>query len=280
MESLTVTAIVSNLDEVNDFVLGRLAKCGCDRKIQMQIRLAVEETEKLFPDKRVLRMDMDTTMAKDAHANILDAFGRGEADILVGTQMIAKGLDFPNVTLVGVVAADTTLNLPDYRSAERTFQLLTQVAGRAGRADTPGKVIIQTYSPEHYALKCALKQDYRAFYYLEAAYRKRSLYPPYTTLARLIFSSEDGNQAARAASESAEELRRALNQSNLMKHVLSLFTGQAPIKKIKNEDRYEILVKIYTAGDTVGVIAEMEKIEHKVIENVTIELEINPANLF
>ena len=239
-----------------------------------------EEAQKLFPDKRVLRMDMDTTAGKNAHATILEQFGRGEADILVGTQMIAKGLDFPNVTLVGVVAADTTLNLPDYRSAERTFQLLTQVAGRAGRADSPGRVIIQTYTPEHYALQCALKQDYRAFYHLEADYRKRSLYPPYTTLARLLYSSPENALAAEAASTDEKELREILESKGLMKHVLSLYQGQAPIKMINGEGRYELLVKIYTAGDLNGVLGEMEKLEQRQTENVRTELEINPANLF
>ena len=239
-----------------------------------------EEAGSLFPNKRILRMDMDTTSGKDAHAKLLEAFGKGEADILVGTQMIAKGLDFPNVTLVGVIAADTTLNLPDYRSAERTFQLITQVAGRAGRADTPGKVIIQSYMPEHYALVCALKQDYRAFYHMEAAYRKRSLYPPYTTLARLVFSSGDSKKADEAAANAEKELRFRLSEKDLAKDVLSLYRGQAPIKKIKGEDRYEILVKIYTTGDTVGVLTEMERIEQKSAENVKVELEMNPASLF
>ncbi|MBQ6646969.1 MAG: primosomal protein N' [Clostridia bacterium] len=239
-----------------------------------------EEAQALFPDKRVLRMDLDTTAGKDAHANILEAFGKGEADILVGTQMIAKGLDFPNVTLVGVVAADTTLNLPDYRSAERTFQLITQVAGRAGRADYPGRVIIQTYSPQHYALQCALKQDYRAFYHQEAAYRKRSLYPPYTTLARLVFSSQDGQKALLAAENAEKELKQKLNEQALTKNVLSLYQGAAPIKRINGLERYELLVKMYTAGDTLGVIGEMEALEKQPINDVITELEINPANLF
>ncbi len=238
------------------------------------------EAQKLFPDKTVLRMDMDTTGGKDAHADILEAFGKGKADILVGTQMIAKGLDFPNVTLVGVVAADTTLNLPDYRSAERTFQLITQVAGRAGRADIPGKVIIQTYSPDHYALKCALRQDYRAFYNAEISYRKRSLYPPYTTIARLLMVSQDAEAAFAAAKDASEQLREALTQNGLMQHVLSVHEGPAPIKRIKGEERYEVLVKMYTAGDTKGVIAEMEKIENKDRGTVKAELEVNPANMF
>lgn len=133
----------------------------------------------LFPEARVIRMDVDTTRKKGAHEKLLETFGSGKADILLGTQMIAKGLDFPNVTLVGVLNADTSLNLPDFRSAERTFQLLTQVAGRAGRADKEGEVIIQTYNPSHYAIRFAQQQDYEGFYAYEMGIRRQLAYPPY-----------------------------------------------------------------------------------------------------
>ena len=139
---------------------------------------------------------------------IRDSFRRGEARVLVGTQMIAKGLDFPNVTMVGIVAADAMLKLPDYRSAERTFQLLTQVAGRAGRADAPGEVFLQTYDPENYAVEAASRQDYRAFFEEEMRRRRRALYPPYTLIARLLFES-DSEQAARQAAEAAMRLMEA-----------------------------------------------------------------------
>ena len=122
------------------------------------------EVRRLFPHARVLRMDVDTTSRKGAHEAIWKAFSSGQADILVGTQMIAKGLHFPGVTLVGVMSADTSLHFPDFRAAERTFQLLTQVAGRAGRGDEPGRVIIQTYSPEHYSIRAAQSHDYETFF--------------------------------------------------------------------------------------------------------------------
>src|SRR5699024_1409840 len=138
-----------------------------------------EEARRRFPEARVVRMDVDTTREKNAHEKILSRFRSGEANVLIGTQMIAKGLDFPNVTLVGVVAADMSLNLPDYRSVERTFQLITQMAGRAGRADKPGRVIVQTYEPEHYGIRLAAAQDFRAFYRRESAYRRSALYPPF-----------------------------------------------------------------------------------------------------
>ncbi len=126
-----------------------------------------EEMHKLLPQVKTVRMDIDTTRGRDAHARLLDEFGKGRAQVLIGTQMIAKGLDFPKVTLVGVVAADMTLNLPDYRSAERTFQLITQVAGRAGRAQEPGEVIVQSYKPDDPCIQAAAKQDYRAFFEME-----------------------------------------------------------------------------------------------------------------
>ena len=238
-----------------------------------------QDAKKLLPEKRILRMDMDTTAARDSHAIILEAFRKGDADILVGTQMIAKGLDFPKVTLVGVIAADTTLNLPDYRSAERTFQLLTQVAGRAGRADTPGKVIIQTYTPEHYAIQCALRQDYRAFFHMEANYRRRSLYPPYTMLARIVYSSAKADLGAKALENASERLRKILAEKDLMKYVLSINEGEAPIKRLRGEDRYQLLVKMYAAGDTPSILNEMENLTKEKPDFVFAELEVDPINM-
>ncbi len=150
-------------------------------------------TKKMFPAARVLRMDLDTTSKKGGHEEILTAFSEGEADILIGTQMIVKGHDFPNVTLVGVLAADLSLNTPDYRSAERTFQLLTQAAGRAGRDFRNGDVVIQTYSPEHYSIVSAANQDYEAFYLQEMAYRRLMKYPPASGLLTVQFSSRQEN---------------------------------------------------------------------------------------
>ena len=147
--------------------------------------------KKRFPEAKVLRMDMDTTRQKDAHEKILEAFANEEADILVGTQMIVKGHDFPNVTLVGVLAADMSLYTDDYRSGERTFQLLTQAAGRAGRGERPGDVVIQTYDPGHYAIEAAAAQDYEMFYEQETAYREMMGYPPAENLTAVHVSCED-----------------------------------------------------------------------------------------
>ena len=146
-----------------------------------------------FPNARVLRMDMDTTKEKDGHEKILEQFANGDADILIGTQMIVKGHDFPNVTLVGILAADMSLYADDYRAGERTFQLLTQAAGRAGRGATSGEVVVQTYSPEHYAIQTAVMQDYEAFYEAEIAYRGAMGYPPVEHLVAILISGPDEN---------------------------------------------------------------------------------------
>ena len=154
-----------------------------------------DKLKEMFPQARVLRMDADTTKTKDSYEKILSAFGNGEADILVGTQMIVKGHDFPNVTLVGVLAADLSLSVGDYRAAERTFQLLTQAAGRAGRGELPGEVVIQTYQPEHYAVIHAANQDYEAFYEEEILFRDLMGYPPMAHMLAvqvLTMREEDG----------------------------------------------------------------------------------------
>lgn len=150
-----------------------------------------EQVKAMYPDAKVLRMDMDTTKQKDAHEKILDAFANGDADILVGTQMIVKGHDFPGVTLVGVVAADTTLFDNDYRAAEKTFDLLTQAAGRAGRGDMKGEVVVQTYKPEHYCIISSAKQDYDMFYEEEKAYRKMLMYPPFSHMMAIFMETSE-----------------------------------------------------------------------------------------
>ena len=167
----------------------------CGSRYIGEFRAGTQQIEDMvratFPQARVLRMDMDTTRQKDAHEKILSAFANEEADVLVGTQMIVKGHDFPNVTLVGVLAADMSLYTGDYRSGERTFQLLTQAAGRAGRGERPGEAVIQTYDPSHYAIETAAKQDYKAFYEEEIRYRELMGYPPAEQLLAVFVSGED-----------------------------------------------------------------------------------------
>ncbi len=238
-----------------------------------------EEAKTLFPGVPVGRMDVDTTQGKDGHAKILDAFRKGETKILVGTQMLAKGLDFPNVTLVGVIAADTTLNLPDYRSAERTFQLLTQVAGRAGRSDSPGKVVVQTYTPDHYALECAVKQDYRAFYHTEAAYRKHALYPPYTVISRLVISSKDVKAPEEAAIKIQDRINIALTNNDWHSDVLAVQAAPAPIRMLRGEYRWQVYVKMLARGRVGEITAMMDQIGERGMDKVRIELEVNPASM-
>jgi replication restart DNA helicase PriA len=165
------------------------------------------EVMRVFPQARVVRMDLDTTRTKRAHENIVNMFRGGEYDILVGTQMVAKGHDFPRVTLVGVVSADTCLNLPDYKAGERTFQLLTQVAGRAGRGERPGQVIIQTYAPDHYAVQRARDHDYLGFYEEEIRARRDLLYPPFVHLVLVVVSGEDPRDVERYAISLGAALR-------------------------------------------------------------------------
>ncbi|MPN03911.1 Primosomal protein N' [bioreactor metagenome] len=178
---------------------------------------------------------------------MLTAFARGEAQFLVGTQMIAKGHDFPNVTLVGVVAADATLLIPDYRSTERTFQLLTQVAGRAGRDENPGKVVIQTYSPAHPAIRYAREHDYKSFYHYELEQRKKAIFPPFSLFVRILFSGDDEAILHTGVNAYAEQLKLALDEclgKEGEKDILLYSASPAPIKRKQRAYRYQILIKL------------------------------------
>ena len=199
---------------------------------------AYDELAELFPQARILRMDVDTTRKKGSHQALLDQFGRGEADILLGTQMIAKGLDFPNVTLVGVLNADTALNLPDFRSSERTFQLLTQVAGRAGRAEKAGQVLIQSYNPQHYAIRFAKDQDYEGFYAYEMGIRRQLGYPPYYFTIGITLSHKKEEEVVKRAYEVMNILRSGLSETS---HILG--PTPKPIARTHNLYHYQILIK-------------------------------------
>ncbi len=203
-----------------------------------------EEIRKKFPQVRVARLDRDTTTRKKSHAQILNRLRQGEVSLLVGTQMITKGHDFPLVTLVGVLAADLSLNLPDFRSSERTFQLLTQVAGRAGRGPLPGKVIIQTYNPTQYSIQMVKQQDFRAFYDQESQYRKELSYPPF---ARLINLRLEGNSPARTlhvAKAMERVIAGVLRQEKKFQGMLEVLgPAAAPLARLKGKNRYQILLK-------------------------------------
>ena len=199
---------------------------------------AYDELTELFPEARILRMDVDTTRKKGSHQTLLDQFGKGEADILLGTQMIAKGLDFPNVTLVGVLNADTALNLPDFRSSERTFQLLTQVAGRAGRAEKAGQVLIQSYNPNHYAIRFAKDQDYEGFYAYEMGIRRQLGYPPYYFTIGITLSHKKEEEVLERAYQVMEILRSGLSDASII-----LGPTPKPIARTHNLYHYQILIK-------------------------------------
>lgn len=197
-----------------------------------------EELAKVLPEARVIRMDVDTTSRKGSHERLLEQFQDGHADILLGTQMIAKGLDFPNITLVGVLSADTMLNLPDFRSSEKTFQLLTQVSGRAGRHKLAGEVVIQTYTPEHYSVELAGEQDFDRFYEREMLMRKMHKYPPFYYLSLITVSHEELMKVVSITEKITTYLR-----SRLSKEAICLGPVASPIPRIKNRYRYQCLIK-------------------------------------
>jgi primosomal protein N' (replication factor Y) (superfamily II helicase) len=197
------------------------------------------EVKRCFEGATVFRMDSDTMATRNAHEIALEKFRKGDVDILIGTQMIAKGLDFPNVTLVGVVSADTSLLLPDFRSAERTFQLISQVAGRAGRGTAAGRVFVQTYSPEHYAIELAVENDFERFAGIELDSRRTLGYPPYGRLLRVVFSAEAESDAMRLATDA----RRVLDAADLPEGTTILGPARAPLTKISGRFRWHIMVK-------------------------------------
>jgi primosomal protein N' (replication factor Y) len=229
-----------------------------------------------FPDYRIARLDRDTAARRGAFERIIMDFAAGDIDLLVGTQMIAKGHDFPNVTLVGVISVDAGLALPDFRSAERTFQLLTQVAGRAGRGDSPGRVLIQTYHPEHYALVHARGQDYEGFYEHEIRFRKAMSYPPFTTLINCLVSDEDIAKTRFYASE----LARTLTAASSGRDLRVLGPAPAPLARIKNRHRWQVLVKARSrpdARDTLDIALGI--LEENNVPLRAISVEVDPVSL-
>lgn len=208
-----------------------------------------EELTRLLPEARVIRMDMDTTSRKGSHEKLLDAFGNGEADILLGTQMIAKGLDFPKITLAGILAADTMLHLPDFRSAERTFQLLTQVSGRAGRDKLKGEVVVQSYTPEHYSIQHAKTHNYKAFYQEEMLQRRRGGYPPFYYLTMVNVAHEDLAEVMKISDKITEYIRSSLSEKAVV-----LGPTVSPIARIKDRYRYQCMIKYKNEPELTKVL--------------------------
>jgi primosomal protein N' (replication factor Y) len=216
---------------------------SCDGQYIQYVGEGTEQLEaklgELFPGRSIARIDRDTTRRRGSLEHLLMEFAAGGIDMLVGTQMLAKGHDFHNVTLVGVVSVDVGLSMPDFRAAERTFQLLTQVAGRAGRGDLPGRVIIQTFHPEHYSLVCARAQDYEEFYQREISFRRSMHYPPFTALINICVHDKEFDRANLASTDLARELRQYATDSSLR----VLGPAPAPLARLKGEHRFQILIK-------------------------------------
>ncbi len=229
-----------------------------------------EAVAECFPDVRVDRLDRDIAQRKGALEKTLAAFGAGETQVLVGTQMVAKGLNFPNVTLVGVIAADVSLNIPDFRASERTFQLLTQVAGRAGRGSRPGEVVIQTFNPDHHAIVCAKDHDFIRFYEAVREERREVGYPPFKRLVNIVFSGESRAEVGRTASQTAEALKAGIRSGEILGPV------DCPIERIQNRWRMHLLIKL-AHGDKPDFISEaMSSIKPK---NVQIVVDVDPYSL-
>jgi len=227
----------------------------------------------LLPAARILRMDVDSTRRKGAHERILKQFGAHKADILLGTQMIAKGLDFPNVTLVGVLNADTALGLPDFRASERTFQLLTQVSGRAGRAEKPGEVFIQTFNPDHYAIQLAQSQDYERFFVTEMHMRHQGNYPPYYFAAQLTASHEDEQVAAKAMYQIVNVLKAGLSPN-------AIVLGPTPkaIARVKRKYYYQVVIKYKHEPQLKAVLEQIRQGAQKAQRGLTITIDPEPMN--
>lgn len=235
-----------------------------------------DELGKLFPSARVIRMDADTTSGRFDHEQLLDKFRNHEADILVGTQMITKGLDFEDVTLVGIVAADMSLNMDDYRAAERTFDLITQVTGRAGRGKYRGRAIIQTYNPDNETLVYAAAQDYGKFYNEEIEVRKVLLYPPFCEFINFVFVSSDRARAERTAAEFASELRGLPEADKLIMYPVA----KAPLFRINGKYRYRFLVKSRYSKQLYNAAGELYDKFLKNKNSSQIIIDVNPSNMY
>jgi primosomal protein N' (replication factor Y) len=275
--------------------LGRLLKCHycdfsqpaptacavCQGPVLQLFGIGTQQVEDvlktLFPHARLGRMDRDTTRGKTAHERILRAFGDGELDILVGTQMIAKGHDYPNITLVGVISADGALAIPDFRAPERLFQLLTQVAGRAGRGDLNGEVLIQTYRPEHDSVRFAREHDFIGFFREAIQDRQALLYPPYTRLAKVLLDSPVAERVEPASQWFAALLGRQVTDS---RQLMILGPAEAPVAKIQNRYRWHILLKAASSRllhECLQTALDEAKRDREHVRNVRISVDIDPV---
>ena len=236
------------------------------------------EINKLFPNASTIRMDIDTVSKKNSHEQILEKFKNDNIDILIGTQMVVKGHHFPNVTLVGVIAADGSLNIDDFRANERTFQILTQVAGRAGRGEDKGRVIIQTYNPDNFSIECAKKQDYDLFYNTEISLRKQLKYPPFCDIILIGFTSVIEQEVANVASKIHEYLKNRVLRENI--GIILYKALPSPIDKIKNKYRWRILIKCKFGEEITDLINDvLEEFQKTKSKSTKITIDLNPNNM-
>lgn len=263
------------------------AECpNCRKPFIKQFGIGTEQVEEqllqLFPNARTLRMDTDTVKVKDGYEKILSSFSAQEADVLIGTQMIAKGHDFPNVTLVGIVAADLSLNLPDFRSTERTFQLLTQMSGRAGRDQEPGEVYLQTYNTAHPVFAFSKAHDYIGFYNYEIAQRKKCLYPPFTVFLRVVLQGSDEQELNARGTAYARQLEQvilnALGENGT--DLLLMHASPAPIMRIAGMYRFQILFKLLRTSRMKHVLKAIYSFENENRGEYSEKIEINPVDMF
>jgi primosomal protein N' (replication factor Y) len=251
----------------------------CDSEYLYYVGAGSEQMEErlraLFPQAHVARLDRDTARTKRAFEQVLGAFAAGRVDVLVGTQMVAKGHDFQRVTLVGVVSADAQLGFPDFRAAERTFQLLTQVAGRAGRGALAGEVLVETYYPEHYAIELAARQDYASFFEKELHFRRMMHYPPFTALATLLLRSTNVEQAIKWSRQLEKYFEPAETRG-----VRVLGPAAAPLSRLKREYRFQFLLKSPKRSSLHGVLEGCFRFcaEHGIPDRAVL-VDVDPVNL-
>ena len=253
-------------------------ECGSDkiRYFGTGTQKLEQEIQKQFPQAKTIRMDVDTVSKKNSHEEILNKFKNENIDILIGTQMVVKGHHFPKVTLVGVIAADSSLNIDDYRATERTFQILTQVAGRAGREKVPGKVIIQTYNPDNFSIQEAQQQNYKKFYETEIALRKQLKYPPFCDIIVIGFNSTDEQEIKKVSEEIFLKLEERID-----KEQFKIFKPMpSPIDKIQNKYRWRIIIKGNMTKEANKIFNEiLKEVYQKNYKNTKITIDVNPNNM-
>jgi len=263
----------------SEAVTGKCSSCGGEHMkfLGLGTQKAEEEIAKLFPTANVLRLDADSTVSRDSYSNYLSAFAKGEYDILLGTQMVAKGLDFPNVTVVGVLGADSAMYSEDYRSFERTFSLLTQVVGRAGRGDTPGVAIVQTVNPDSQLINQARNQDYDTFYSDEILTRKLMIYPPYCDICVVGTASVKREVAENSIKQIFAEIKRLLSEK--YSDIKLIILGPAPysIPKVNNKYRFRIIIKCKNNSRFRELLRKAVSI--KLAADTSVSVDFNPETV-